>query len=43
MVLKAHSGDCTAVVCNEGMLISSGKDNKITIHTSKQGQFEYIR
>ena len=43
MVLKGHSSECTAIVANEGYLISTGKDNKITIHTAKGGQFEYIR
>lgn len=43
MVLKAHAGDCTALVANEGLLISTGKDFKITIHTAVKGKFEYVR
>lgn len=43
LVLKAHAGECTSVTCNQGMLISTGKDCKVTIHSANKGQFEYIR
>lgn len=43
IVLKAHSAECTAIVAGEGLLISTGKDFKITIHTSDKGKFEYVR
>jgi len=34
LVLKAHSGECTAIVCNQNKLVSVGKDFKICVHTS---------
>ena len=43
IVLKAHAGECTAVACIQGMLISTGKDCKITIHSASKGQFEFVR
>lgn len=43
LVLKAHAGECTAVACNQGMLISTGKDFKVTIHSANKGQFEFIK
>jgi WD40 repeat protein len=43
IVLKAHAAECTAIVCSEGILISTGKDFKITVHTAIKGKFEYVR
>lgn len=43
LVLKAHSGECTALVANQGMLVSGGKDNKICVHSVDKGNFEYLR
>jgi len=37
LVLKAHAGECTAVACNQGMLLSTGKDYKITVHSANKG------
>ena len=42
LVLKAHAAECTAIVANQGMLISTGKDFKLTIHSANKGNFEYI-
>jgi WD40 repeat protein len=43
LVLKAHLGACTAVAASEGLLISTGKDFKVTVHSASKGQFEYLR
>lgn len=43
LILKAHFAECTAVTCSENVLVSGGNDYKITLHSSDQGQFEFIR
>lgn len=43
MVLKAHGGECTSIVCKEGMLISTGKDYKVCIHSAVSGTYEFVK
>jgi len=43
MTLKAHSTSVTAIVCNQGTLISTGKDFHISIHTADKGTFEFVK
>lgn len=43
LVLKAHSGECTAVAGNQGTLISSGKDHKVCIHSYAKGTYEFVK
>lgn len=43
LVLKAHAGECTAVICKQKTLVSSGKDFKICVHTSDKGTFEFVK
>lgn len=43
LVLKAHAGECTAVVCKEKTLVSAGKDYKLCIHTADKGTFEFVK
>lgn len=37
LVLKAHAAECTSIVAAQGMVISTGKDYKLTIHSSNKG------
>lgn len=41
LTLKAHQGECTAVVCKENLLISTGKDYKLTIYKAEKGTFQF--
>lgn len=34
MVLKAHAGECTAVACNQGTLVSAGADDMISVFSA---------
>jgi hypothetical protein len=42
-VLKAHAGECTAVACSQGTLVSTGKDDMLSIFSSNQGEYEFQR
>lgn len=37
--LKGHNGEVTALIHEQGKLISGGKDNKIVIHSAKGGEY----
>ena len=43
LVLKAHSGECTAVFCHQNTLLSIGKDYKLCVHNSNKGTFEFVK
>jgi WD40 repeat protein len=43
LVLKAHSGECTAVAGNQNTLVSFGKDFKVCIHTYNKGTYEFAK
>jgi WD40 repeat protein len=43
LVLKAHAGECTAVACSQGTLVSTGKDDMLSIFSSNQGEYEFQR
>ena len=43
LVLKAHSGECTAVYCHQNTLLSTGKDHKLCIHNTNKGTFEFVK
>jgi len=43
LVLKAHAGECTAVACNQGTLVSTGKDDMLSVFTSNEGEFQFVR
>jgi WD40 repeat protein len=38
-VLKGHSAEVTALIHEQGKLISGGKDNKILVHSAKGGEY----
>jgi hypothetical protein len=41
-VLKAHTSDCSSIVCKENKLISFGKDFKLCIHSCDgKGTYEF--
>lgn len=42
-MLKAHAGEITALTCNQGMLISTGKDDTLAIFHCNQGEYTFIR
>lgn len=43
LVLKAHAGEVTAVACNQGMLVSTGKDDMVSVFSSDQGEYQFVR
>jgi len=43
LVLKAHAGEVTAITCNQGILVSTGKDDMLSVFNVNQGEFEYLR
>ena len=43
LVLKAHAGEVTAVVCAQGKLISTGKDDMLSIFSADQGEYQFLR
>jgi len=43
LVLKAHAGECTAVACSQGTLVSTGKDDMVSVFTSNEGEYQFVR
>lgn len=43
LVLKAHAGEVTAVACNQGMLVSTGKDDMLSVFTCNTGEYTFVR
>lgn len=43
LVLKAHAGECTAVTCAQGMLVSTGKDDMLSVFSCEQGEYQFLR
>jgi WD40 repeat protein len=39
-VLKAHTAECTALIHEDGKLITAGKDNKIIVFTAAGGEYK---
>ena len=43
LVLKAHAGEVTAVACSQGMLISTGKDDMLSVFSCDTGEYQFVR
>lgn len=43
LVLKAHPSMCSAVVANQGILVSTGKDYRLCIHSYSKGTYEFVK
>jgi len=43
LVLKAHAGEVTAVACAQGVLVSTGKDDMISVFSCDQGEYQFLR
>ena len=43
LILKAHTADCTAISAVNGTMVSSGKDDMLSIFTYKEGEYEFLR
>ena len=43
LVLKAHAGEVTAVTCAQGLLVSTGKDDMLSVFSCDQGEFQFLR
>lgn len=43
LVLKAHAGEVTAVACFQGTLVSTGKDDMISVFSSDTGEYQFLR
>lgn len=43
MVLKAHAGEVTAVACSQGTLVSTGKDDMLSVFTCEAGEYQFVR
>jgi len=41
--LKAHAGEVTAVACAQGVLVSTGKDDMISVFSCDQGEYQFLR
>lgn len=41
-MLKAHPSSCSAVVANQGVLVSFGKDYKLCVHSYNKGTYEFV-
>jgi len=43
LVLKAHAGEVTAVACAQGMLVSTGKDDMLSVFSCDAGEYQFVR
>jgi len=43
IVLKAHTAEVTAVTCAEGLLISTGKDDMLSVFSASNGEYQFLR
>lgn len=43
LVLKAHAGDVTGVACAQGVLVSTGKDDMVSVFSCDQGEYQFLR
>jgi len=43
LVLKAHAGEVTAVSCAQGVLVSTGKDDMVSVFSCDQGEYQFLR
>jgi len=43
LVLKAHAGDVTAVACHQGTLVSTGKDDMLSLFSCEMGEYKFLR
>jgi len=43
LVLKAHAGEVTAVVCSQGTLVSTGKDDMLSVFSVSEGEYQFLR
>jgi len=43
LVLKAHAGEVTAVACSQGTLVSTGKDDMLSVFTCEGGEYQFVR
>lgn len=43
LVLKAHAGEVTAVACSNGTLVSTGKDDMLSVFSCDQGEYQFVR
>ena len=41
--MKAHTAEVTAVTCAEGLLVSTGKDDMLSIFSAQGGEYEFLR
>jgi hypothetical protein len=43
LVLKAHAGEVTALTCAQGILVSTGKDDMLSVFSCDQGEYQFLR
>ena len=43
LVLKAHAGEVTALTCKQGILVSTGKDDMLSVFSCDQGEYQFLR
>jgi len=43
LVLKAHAGEVTAIACSQGTLVSTGKDDMLSVFSYEQGEYQFLR
>jgi len=43
LVLKAHAGEVTAVACSQGILVSTGKDDMLSVFSCDTGEYQFLR
>jgi len=41
--LKAHAGEVTALTCKQGILVSTGKDDMLSVFSCDQGEYQFLR
>jgi len=43
LVLKAHTAEVTALTCAQGLLVSTGKDDMLSVFSCEQGEYQFLR
>ena len=42
-MLKAHSAECTGITASAGTMVSTGKDDMLSVFSYDQGEYQFLR
>jgi hypothetical protein len=42
-MLKAHAHEVTAIACHDGTMVSTGRDDQLSLFSYDQGEYQFLR